>query len=74
MIMAEIVESQIMEELKAIRKDIGFIKEHIEDVFLTADDEAALEEAEKEYAEGKSVSLDEFDKASLHTNILKTHN
>lgn len=41
---------------------MDFIKEHIEDVFLSPEDEKALKEAEHEYREGKSVSLAELKK------------
>lgn len=53
---------QILSELKAIRRDIDFIKFRIEDVFLTTGEQRHLEEAEKEHRKGKSVSLKEFHK------------
>ncbi len=61
--MAPLFENQeILMELKAMRKDLDFIKSHIEDIFLSPEDEAALEEAEVEYRAGKSISLDELEK------------
>ena len=49
-----------MEELKAIRKDSDFIKEHIvdRDTILTSEEEKILEEAVKELREGKAVKLE----------------
>lgn len=56
-------ESQvIMEELRAIRKDISYIKEHMENLFLTSEEEGALAEAMGEYKQGNVVSLEEFKK------------
>ncbi len=61
--MAESITSdEVLAELKAIRKDLDFIKDHIEEVFMTPEEEAALEEAEKEHKAGKSVPFDELDK------------
>jgi hypothetical protein len=61
--MSQATESkEILSELKAMRKDLDFIKEHIEEVFLSPDDEAALAEAEKAHKEGKTITLDELDK------------
>ena len=53
---------QILTELKAMRKDIDFIKVRIEDIFLTSEEEGYLDEAEKEHQKGKSISLKDFDK------------
>lgn len=54
------IEKEIMEELKAIRKDSDFIKEHIvdRDTILTSEEEKILEEAVKELREGKAVKLE----------------
>ncbi|RLF70149.1 MAG: hypothetical protein DRN40_05275 [Thermoplasmata archaeon] len=51
----------IMKELKEIRKDLEYIKEHMLDVdrILTEEEEALVLRAEKEYEEGKSVRLDD---------------
>ncbi len=60
--MAEAVTTEeLYTELKAIRKDVSYIKEHL-DTALTDDEEEALAEAEKEYRAGKSVSLKQFKK------------
>jgi len=55
---------QMTEELKAIRADLEYIKEHMVDVdtILTAQDEERLDEAIKEYKSGKSLSLEDFEK------------
>lgn len=47
---------QILEELKAIRNDLDYIKEHIVDVdlVLTDDDIAALDRAEDDLKKGES--------------------
>lgn len=60
--MAELVMKEIMTELKAIRKDLDYIKAHVEVMSLTPEEEEALAEAEKEYREGKAVSLEDFKK------------
>ncbi|MDO8643176.1 MAG: hypothetical protein Q7R76_06395 [Candidatus Woesearchaeota archaeon] len=58
--MAEAVTTEeLYTELKAIRKDVSYIKEHL-DTALTGDEEEALAEAEKEYLTGKSVSLKHY--------------
>ncbi len=48
-----------MEELKAIRSDLDYIKEHITDVdfVLTDDDMVSLDNTEKDFKEGKTVKL-----------------
>jgi hypothetical protein len=45
-----IIADQIMNELKAIRKDIGFLKDHMVDIdcIMTEDDYLALNEYRKE--------------------------
>ncbi len=52
----------IMKELKKIKKDLKYIKEHMVDVdtILTADEEALLSTAKKEYDEGKTVHLEDI--------------
>ena len=44
---------QILTELKAMRKDIDFIKVHIGDIFLTSEEETYLNEAKKEHQKEK---------------------
>lgn len=55
--MAEV--DQILQELKGIRKDLRYIKEHMVDVdmIITPKEEARIEQALKEYKEGKTTSL-----------------
>lgn len=53
---------EIMEKLAKLQEDVNFIKEYIEDVTLTSDDIEALEIAEQEFKEGKTISSDELKK------------
>ena len=55
---------EIMEELKAIRNDLDYIKDHMIDVdtVLTAEEEKRLEESLANLREGKTTSLEDFDK------------
>jgi hypothetical protein len=53
---------EIIGKLTALQKDVGYIKEHIEDITLTEDDLIALEESEKEFKEGKTISHEELKK------------
>ena len=57
--MTMIIEKQIMEELKSIRNDLDYIKEHVTDIdfVLTDDDFGALYEAEKDLKAGKTKRL-----------------
>ena len=50
---------QILEELRAIRNDLDYLKEHIIDVDLVMTDEDvnSLREAEKNLKEGKTKRL-----------------
>ena len=58
------IPKEVVEELKAIRKDLDYIKEHMVDVdtILTPAKEARLEESLKEYKEGKTTLLEDFEK------------
>ena len=58
-IMSESALQTIQEELKAIRSDLSYLKEHMVDVdsILTEDDFEALKKAEKEHSEGKTIKL-----------------
>jgi len=51
------------EELKAIRADLDYIKEHMIDVdtILTPEEKERLDEAIEEYNSGKAVSLEDFE-------------
>ena len=57
-------EDTIVTELKAIRRDLNYIKEHMVDVdtILTPSEEKVLEQSLKDYKEGKTVSLSEFER------------
>ncbi len=52
--------TQILQELKVIKKDLDYIKEHMIDVdiILTHEEETELEESLKELEEGKTFSFD----------------
>ena len=54
---------QILEELKEIKKDVHYIKEHMADPdsILTPEEEERLDESLRDLKEGKTTSLDEFD-------------
>lgn len=56
----------ILEELKAIREDLYYIKGHMVDVdmFLTTEEENILEASLKEHRKGKTTSLEEFERDS----------
>ena len=62
--MAEAIPQEVVQELKAIRKDLDFIKEHMVDVdtIMTPEEEKQHEEALKEHEEGKATSLEELEK------------
>jgi len=55
---------QMTEELKAIRADLDYIREHMVDVdtILTPEEGERIDEAIKEYKSGKAVSLEDFEK------------
>lgn len=57
------IEKKIIEELKAIRRDLDFIKEHMVDIdtILTSEEEKILEEAMKEFREGKATKLEKLE-------------
>ncbi len=57
--MAEATLQTIQQELRAIRTDLDYIKEHIVDLdlVLTEDDAEALREAEKDLKSGKTRTL-----------------
>ncbi|MBS3053644.1 MAG: hypothetical protein J4469_04015 [Candidatus Aenigmarchaeota archaeon] len=52
-------DKQILKELKEIRTDIDYIKEHMidTDMILTDDDVESIKEAEKDLKEGKTKRL-----------------
>lgn len=50
---------QILKELREMRADIDYIKRHVidADIILTSDDLESLEEAEKDFKEGKTRKI-----------------
>lgn len=50
---------QILQELKEIKKDINFIKEHMVDIdtIMTPEEEKIFEQSLKELKEGKTTPL-----------------
>lgn len=60
-----IIADQIMNELKAIRKDIEFLKDHMVDVdcIMTEDDYLALNEYRKEKDSGELISHEDLKKS-----------
>ncbi len=55
---------QILKRLDVIKSELDFIKEHMVDVdtILTHEEEARLEESLKDLKEGKTMSLENFEK------------
>lgn len=53
---------EIMAKLAKLQADMSYVKEHIEDITLTEDDIKSLQEAEAEYKEGKTISLEDLKK------------
>ena len=61
--MAEAISRAIVDELKAIREDLDYIKHMIDaDSILTEDDFIALQECRKEKKEGKLISHEKLKK------------
>ena len=56
--------TQIMQELKVIKRDLDYIKEHMVDAdsILTPEEEVELDESLKELEEGKTFSFDTIKK------------
>jgi len=54
----------IMKELKEIKKEIGYIKEHMidSDFILSVEEEKILEESMKEFEKGKAIKLEDFER------------
>jgi len=59
-----VISNNLIEELKAIRKDLDFIKEHMfdSDSIMTAEEEKRYNQAMAEYKEGKTTSLSKLKK------------
>ena len=51
--------NKVYNELRSMKKEINYIKEHMIDVdmFLTIEEEALLDEALEEHKKGKTISL-----------------
>lgn len=66
--MAEVTLETVYKELKTVKKDVRFIKEHMidPDTVLTPEEEKRFEESMKEYQDGKAVSLEDFEKEMEH--------
>jgi hypothetical protein len=60
----EIIQKELFSEIKAIRKDLDYIKEHMvdRDMVLTSEEEKRLDESIKEHKERKSMSLEDFER------------
>lgn len=54
--------NMVYEELKDMKKELAYIKDHMVDVdmFLTPEEEDKLEEALEEHKKGKTTSLDKL--------------
>lgn len=57
---------RVYEELKALRGAVEAMKEEIEDMFLTPEEELLVEKAIKEHREGKTITLEELKKELGH--------
>jgi hypothetical protein len=59
-----VVQKEFVEELRAIRKDLNYIKEHMvdADTLLSPEEEARVDAALQEYKKGKVLSLEKFKK------------
>ena len=55
-------ENLILDRLNIIKAEIDYIKNSIIDVTLTPDDSNSLDESEKEFKEGKTISHEELKK------------
>ena len=60
--MNAITEKELIKELKAIRKDLAYIKEHMVDIdtILTPEEEKILEEGITEFKDGKSINIEDL--------------
>ena len=62
--MSETANQEILQELKNIKKELDFIKDHMVDVdtLMTAEEEQQFQKAMKEHKEGKTTSLGDLKK------------
>jgi hypothetical protein len=60
--MSAIVETEVIQELKTIKRDLEYIKLHMVDidVILTPEEDKILEEGLEEFEAGKTVSLSDL--------------
>jgi hypothetical protein len=60
-IMNTTVDNDVISELKAIRKDLKYIREHMVDIdtILSPDEEATLKESITEYHQRKTYTLED---------------
>jgi len=60
--MSAIVETEVIKELKTIKRDLEYIKLHMVDidVILTPEEDKILEEGLEEFEAGKTVSLSDL--------------
>jgi hypothetical protein len=63
-VMNAMTERELIKELKAIRKDSAYIKEHMVDIdaILTPEEEKILEEGIKEFKDGKTIKLEDLER------------
>lgn len=54
--------NEIMMKLAKLQADMNYVREHIEDITLTEDDLEAMQEARREFKEGKTTSLKDLKK------------
>ena len=64
-------EQLILEKLEEIKKDVEEIKEHMVDVdtILTTEEERRIEESIRDLKEGKTTSLENFEKEVRKGNV-----
>ncbi len=63
--MAEVIEiKEILSEMKKVRQDLDYIKDHMVDIdmIMTVEEEERLQESLIAYKEGKATPLDDFEK------------
>jgi len=53
---------EVLMKLANIQKNVDFLKEKVEDITLSNQDLEALEETEKDFKEGKTISLEDLEK------------
>lgn len=58
------IQKELIEEIKAIRKDLDYIKDNMvdKDMILTPKEKERLDESIEEYIKGKAISLEDFEK------------